>query len=64
MTASKAIQKWRKRHGLTYDDIGRAAKVTKQAVYQWVKGDAGPDVETIKRLNMRWPGLTREMGLS
>ncbi|MBN1855674.1 MAG: helix-turn-helix transcriptional regulator [Dehalococcoidia bacterium] len=49
-TVGKNIQHFRKRHGLSQEDMATELHVTRQAVSNWETGKAFPDIDMLKRI--------------
>ena len=50
MTLNERLQFYRKRAGLSQEEVAAALSVTRQAVSKWETGAAVPDLETLARL--------------
>ena len=48
MTLNERLQFYRKRDGLSQEELAAALSVTRQAVSKWETGAAVPDLETLK----------------
>lgn len=52
----KRIEMYRKKHGLSAQELADLMKVSRQTVYRWENGERIPDVLTFMKL-ARMPGV-------
>jgi len=61
MNTGKALQTWRKRNGLTQEEVAKELGVHVRTYRRWEAGSFPPDANELKQLERRWPGLVMQV---